>query len=311
MRFTSAAVAFKTHPLPFVVGIFLTLSVLVAGGLWLLDERTGESGEELAAPVGGLVEEVPDLDLAKQLDRPLTTSEVEQTLKNEEAAPLEGNSKSAATVSEDAVSDPNTESAEPASPSEVDSPVEASNASTAAAATESEAVEEQGATWTSTVFPGMSVTYPAGWKVIEKEIDSEFTGLSDYEITLAKADVELRVYLYPLRAGGCVDETTRETATGYTTTNGFGEFQVSGENEVPYVLQYDEGIPECVYDTLVQSNLSLTGLTEANASNSSWIMDRFGLAEAQYVVVIEAALPAPDAPLLSEVRQIVSQSVFE
>ena len=165
-------------------------------------------------------------------------------------------------------------------------------------------------TWTTETFPGLELTYPGEWSLTQNELPSEFSGLSDYELTLTRDEASLRVYLYPLRAGGCPDEVTRETPTGYTTTNGFQEYRVSGE-ESPYVVQYDEGIPECVYDTLVQSSLSTAGLGEANAENGAWIMDQFGLTQAQYVAVIEGEVSTPDNSLLEEIRRIVSQSTFE
>lgn len=164
--------------------------------------------------------------------------------------------------------------------------------------------------WQSEFFPNLVLNYPASWELQETNLPSEFAGLDDYEITLTRDAAEFRVYLYPLRAGGCTGEPTAETPLDYISANGFQEFQISAQTTAAPLLQYDEGIPECKYDTLIQSSVEVAPLTELNNQNAAWVMDTFNLNQAQYILVLEARVPELSSPALAQIREIVANSSF-
>ena len=279
----------------------LLFLLLLAGGVALAQFWPNQTDSDSSLNSPDIVEEtVLQSGEPSAPMEPLTTAEVETILTGQSTpeTSLESDSSDPTSANQPQTNDTTAQNSEAAA--------------TQVTSNEDESLEagDTNETLTTETFPGLKLTYPSEWSLTQNELPSEFSGLSDYELTLTRDEASLRVYLYPLRAGGCPDEVTRETPTGYTTTNGFQEFRVSGEESL-YVVQYDEGIPECVYDTLVQSSLSTAGLGEANAENGAWIMDQFGLKQAQYVIVIEGEVPAPDNSLLAVIRQIVSQSTFE
>jgi hypothetical protein len=158
-------------------------------------------------------------------------------------------------------------------------------------------------------FPYFKVEYPESWEVSLLESESEFVGLKDYTVELKKADSEFHVHLYPLRLGGCPERSDNiKPEIVFRTTNGFNEYRYLDDH---FNIVYDEMQPMCGFDTTIETGLAVNQFSQASKTKDSWIMDSLGIQNVEYFALIDGRIDVGNSDSVKEIRDIVSQSVFD